>query len=391
MNYRYGGKDVELLKYLEERVEKNPASSFFAMLSYFYLDAGKIAEALSIAQRGVIAHPNYSTGHVVLAMAMMKARLYYDARKELAKASDLRPGSRIVESLAATLDKEEQADEIGRKLAEQFHKNRASGKDLIKTIEDTIESYRAKAGSEDFIIPGLDAIVGGEPVRIGTRLKTPTMLSSKAESSSKYSNLDRDRQRISEAVEKGEKASTIAKAIIEKVSHEMESDKPSVQDKSVSSPDLKEPTDVTLSRPPQATGLSGESSPEEISTKRFSGHPETIGEPPSSSITGESAPPIYGPDEMGSETGDFDLDALARELEAAGPIKPPEDHLRESSGETGIDLNPEIVTETLAKIFEQQGQFKTAIEAYTILLQKKPEQAETYRKKIAELTQRTNG
>ena len=389
MNYRYGSKDVELLRFLEDRVEKNPASSFFAMLSYFYLDAGKIAEALSIAQRGVIAHPNYSTGHVVLAMAMMKARLYYDARKELAKANDLKPGSKIVESLTTILEKEEQADEIGRKLAEQFHKNRASGKDLMKTIEDTIESYRAKSGNEDFIIPGLDAIVGSEPQRISSQLKTP--IPSQADLSSKYSDLDRDEQKISEAVGKGEKASTIARAIIDKVSREMESANPPIQNKSVSSPGLKEPTGGTLTQPPQGTDLSPESSPEEISTKRFSGPSETIGEPPSGSVPAGAAPPINERDEMGPEIGDFDLDALARELEAVGPIKPAEDSLRETNGETGIDLNPEIVTETLARIFEQQGQFKTALEAYTILMQKKPEHAEAYRKKIDELTQRTNG
>ena len=94
MNYRYGGKDVNLLRYLEERVKQNPGSSFFAMLSYFYLEVEKIPEALSIAQRGVIAHPSYSTGHAVLAMAMMKARLFYDARKELAKVNELNPGSK---------------------------------------------------------------------------------------------------------------------------------------------------------------------------------------------------------------------------------------------------------------------------------------------------------
>lgn len=381
MNYRYGSKDAELLKYLEERVERNPASSFFAMLSYFYLDAGRIAEALSVAQRGVIAHPNYSTGHVVLAMAMMKARLFYDARKELVKAGDLRPGSKIVESLTATLDKEEQADEIGRKLAEQFHKNRPGGKDLMKTIEETIEAYRTKSGNDDFIIPGLDAIVGSEPGKIGSQLKAPTMVPSGEELPSKYSGIDRNKKQIPEVVAKGENASTIAKAIIEKVSREMESGSSSVQERSTDSSDLKQPESDT-SVPSANAGPAEELSREEI-------HSDTIEPMSSSSIS--SSPPVYEPEEIGSESVDFDLDALAHELEGAGPIRAAEDHSRERSDESGIDLTPEIVTETLAKIFEQQGQLKTAIEAYTILMQKKPEQAEIYQKKIAELTQRTNG
>jgi tetratricopeptide (TPR) repeat protein len=383
MNYRYGGKDAELLRYLEERVEKNPASSFFAMLSCFYLDAGKIAEALSIAQRGVIAHPNYSTGHVVLAMVMMKARLFYDARKELAKAGDLRPGSKIVESLTATLDKEEQADEIGKKLAEQFHKNRAGGKDLMKTIEETIELYRAKSGNDDFIIPGLDAIVGSEPSKIGSQLKAPTMVPSDEELHPKYSGIARNKEKIWDVVAKGENASTIAKAIIEKVSREMESTSPSTQEKSIDSSDLKGRREDDFSeRSAEVAGTPAEPSSE-------ASHPDVIEPPSSSSVSG--SPPVYEPEEIESVSGDFDLDALAQELEAAGPIKPTEDHSKEHGDESRIDLTPEIVTETLAKIFEQQGQLKTAIEAYTILMQKKPEQAEIYQKKIAELTQRTNG
>lgn len=47
-----------------------------------------------------------------------------------------------------------------------------------------------------------------------------------------------------------------------------------------------------------------------------------------------------------------------------------------------------MVTDTLAMIYEQQGQIKAAIKAYNILLKKKPEQADFYMKKIAELTKR---
>ena len=84
----------------------------------------------------------------------------------------------------------------------------------------------------------------------------------------------------------------------------------------------------------------------------------------------------------------FDLDALARKLESAAPIKPEEDSSRSGSGDSDIELTPEVVTDTLAMIYEQQGQIKAAIKAYNILLKKKPEQADFYMKKIAELTKR---
>ncbi|HUI29049.1 MAG TPA: hypothetical protein VLX91_02440 [Candidatus Acidoferrales bacterium] len=358
MNYRYGSSDVSLLRYLEERVERNPSSSFFAMLSYFYLEIGKVAEALSIAQRGVIAHPNYSTGHAILAMAMMKARLFYDARKELVRAAELNPDSKTIESLSAALDKQEQADEIGKKLAEQFHANRTGGKDLMKTIEDTIEVYRQKVRNDDSIIPGLDAIVGGEPGKITPELKTPSLIHSQAETLSKYRDVDRDGREL--PGDKRKESSTIARAIIEKVTREIESKAPSDSGGSTNG-----------SSPPQTDSAAAE-------------------RPASARVPPETSGDV-GPDEAELDSGDFNLDDLARELEAAGPIKPQEDHPRDRSDESGIELTPEIVTETLAQIFEQQGQLKTAIEAYGILMRKKPEQAEVYQQKIAELTQRTNG
>ncbi len=365
MTYHYSNDDEDFLKYLEERVQTNPASSFFAMLSSSYLVTDRIAEALSVAQRGVISHPNYSTGHIVLAMAMMKARLFYDARKELARAIDLNPGSKIAENLAAKLDKEEQADEIGRKLAEQFQKNRAGGKDLMKTIEETIEAYRPKETGEDLIIPGLDAIIGDEHSQIETQLLTSTLFPSQVERHPKHLDLGHAREEMPGMSGKVEGRSTIAKAIIERVAREIES-------KSGESPDLREA---------------------ESEKPLIQAEPSTVEIPPTEKefIVPESLSSTFEPDEGGPDTGDFDLDALARELEAAEPIRPNDDRPREQSEEAGIELTPEIVTETLARIFEQQGQLKTAIEAYTILIRKKPEQAETYQKKIAELAQRANG
>ncbi len=222
MNYNYGGKDVILFQYLEERIRRNPSSSFFAMLAYFYLEIDKVAEALSVAQRGVIAHPNYSTGHVVLAMAMERARLFIDAKKELLKAYDLHPGSKIVERLIGELEKSEQADEIGKKLAEQFRKN--SGKDIMKTVEETIEANRPKPSTDDFMIPGLDVIIGEEllkasppPREQDLRQVEPLPIETG------FTKTFTERIPPTEEIPSVENnASNIAKAIIDKVTREVE-------------------------------------------------------------------------------------------------------------------------------------------------------------------------
>lgn len=323
MNYQFGGKDVQLLQFLEERVRKNPASSFFAMLSYFYLEIDRVGEALSVAQRGVIAHPNYSTGHAVLSMAMMRAGLYIDARKELQKADQLHPGSRMIEKLKVELESQEQADSIGRKLAEQYRKSAASGSDIMKTVEQTLKANPEPASQEDFLIPGLDSIIGEELSPLQASLVRPPA----AAGDVKEPVRDRDKERPDE-----EKSAGTAREIIDRVAREF-SDESSRNKKT---PDQEEPS---------------KSEGEEFK---------------------------------------FDVEILARKLESASPIKPAESRPANREEDGGIELTPEIVTETLAVIFEQQGQIDTAIEAYTILMKKKPQKEDLYRKRIDELKSRAD-
>ena len=326
MNYQYGGKDLVLLQYLEDKVKKDPGSTFFAMLSYFYLQIDRVAEALSVAQRGVIAHPNYSTGHAVLAMAMIKARFYREARKEILKAADLHPGSQMVESLKEDVDKQEQADSIGRKIAEQYRKG--AGSDIMKTVEQTLKANPITTSDEDLLIPGLESIIGEDLSGL------PSKLSKRPEPVRPQPNKGDVAEEDAQDSESGTE-SVNARDIIDRVTREF-------GDKIIT--DLPDPGT-------RSEGL--EKEPTE-------------------------------------ESDDFDLEALARELDAAGPIQPQERAGQDRDEDAGIELTPEIVTDTLAAILEQQGQLKAAIEAYNILLKKKPEQAGYYRRKIAELEARAN-
>lgn len=360
INYRYGGKDVNLLHYLEERIRRNPGSSFLAMLAYFYLEVDKVTEALSAAQRGVIAHPNYSTGHVVLAMAMERAQLFNDAKKELLKARDLHPGSKIVERLIGEFEKNKQADEIGRKLAEQFRKHR--DKDILKTAEETIEADRPKPSTDDFIIPGLDVIIGEESLKASPQpreqdLRPVEPPSNETDFTKTFSEQIPSTEKISSI---GNNASNIAKTMIDKVTLEVET--------------------KNLSQPEQIpSGQDLESRPQVESS---TGSDETVDIPPAAEIKEAESESF---EQAGEE---FDLDALARKLESAGPIKPEEDTSHTSGEDSTIELTPEIVTDTLAMIYEQQGQIKAAIDAYHVLIKKKPEQVDFYTKKIAESTKR---
>jgi tetratricopeptide (TPR) repeat protein len=51
----------------------------------------------------------------------------------------------------------------------------------------------------------------------------------------------------------------------------------------------------------------------------------------------------------------------------------------------GTDQSPVIVTETLAEIYASQGQFREAIQAYKALAEQKPEDAQRFAERIAQL------
>ncbi|MGC8594387.1 MAG: tetratricopeptide repeat protein [Candidatus Kryptoniota bacterium] len=283
----YGGRDLALLNFLQEKVSQNATNPLFAMLAYFYLDVGKVAEAISVAQRGVIAYRTYSTGHTVLGMALMRAGFYSEAKKEISIARELRPNSNLIGKLLAELEREERADEIGMKLAEEFLSKRG----IMEEVAEAIRNKTAERSPDDSLIPGLEVLVSG-------RRK-------------KDENIIPDR--------------FLGK------NHEP----PSNSDKTEDQRNLKEAGEMKLNVEPT------------------------------------------------DDRGFIDIASLARELESAKPLPTVRDW-SDDQGE-GLALTLEIVTETLAKILEEQGNFETALEAYRLLVIKKPDRALLYNEKIAEL------
>ncbi len=261
-DFKYGGRDASLIKYLEDRVGSDPTSCFFAMLAFHYIQDGRIEEALSIAREGVAAHPGYSTGYAVLSMSLYRSGLLAEAREALASAAALRPDSSLVESYRVL-----------------FQEAEAS----TKTVETT-EAAEAQNS------PAVDA-------EIEIQMKSPEEIRRGAEKDSQTEPLTSD--------------------------------------------DVKSNIEEDI----QSPGGGGDS---------------------------------------------LDFDAIARELDSAGPIRPPVGSSQEGSSGEGIELTQDIVTDTLASILEQQGKYDSAIRAYKMLAEKKPENAGYYRQKISDLSSRAD-
>lgn len=73
----------EDIKFLENKLEKNPESILFARLADAYLQADRIEEAIELCEDGIKKHPFYVTGHYILAKIYLKKKLFDQAEKEL--------------------------------------------------------------------------------------------------------------------------------------------------------------------------------------------------------------------------------------------------------------------------------------------------------------------
>jgi tetratricopeptide (TPR) repeat protein len=76
-----GYLEVEIAK-LSPKLARNPTSRIFAPLAEAYRQAGRLSEAIEICRRGLVHHPDYLSGQIVL------ARCHYD-RGELEPAVEL--------------------------------------------------------------------------------------------------------------------------------------------------------------------------------------------------------------------------------------------------------------------------------------------------------------
>jgi hypothetical protein len=83
-----------------------------------------------------------------------------------------------------------------------------------------------------------------------------------------------------------------------------------------------------------------------------------------------------------------DLDSLIEQLENAPRIRPMDAPASPAGGIDDAD-EPEIVSETLARIYEAQGQFAAAARTYDALAAEQPARAEEFRRRAADLRSRS--
>ena len=107
---------------------------------------------------------------------------------------------------------------------------------------------------------------------------------------------------------------------------------------------------------------------------------------PSSASDAADAPqtPEERIEHLADETPDDDLDHLIDELESAR-IDPDPDATDAPAPDLEDDEADDLVSETLARIYKQQGQYGEAARVYDTLAEQQPERAEEFRQQAAEM------
>jgi tetratricopeptide (TPR) repeat protein len=78
---------------LAARLERYPGSPLFARLASEHLDSGRVSEARTLCEAGLLEYPDYSTAHLILAECHAAENRYRDAVDALEKALALNPDS----------------------------------------------------------------------------------------------------------------------------------------------------------------------------------------------------------------------------------------------------------------------------------------------------------
>ena len=89
------------IKAIEKRLKKQPGSPLFARLADYYLEDGRVDDALRLCKEGLTNYPNYTTGLIVKGRALIALGKKDEARKSFNKVNELLAGIEAVEKMLA--------------------------------------------------------------------------------------------------------------------------------------------------------------------------------------------------------------------------------------------------------------------------------------------------
>lgn len=365
------------IKFLENKLEKNPDSILFARLADAYLQTDRIEDAIELCENSIKKHPFYVTGHYVLGKCYLKKKLFDQAEKELKRVLLFDP-----KYIAAHRDYGELMSQIGwhntceinyKEILQIDPLNEKARRRFNELKEQSPPPHEHRPGEkrelknkevqeiEESIITGIPPVLEEEPVKEEFHEVDFQVPSSSDEYSPVFSDEVEDEKENLDLLEDIFRDDATTDLILEQDSDEnfMDEKKSKFEDKF----DIAEPTFLVEKESPadsigdteeeQFEGLDDGEMYSLLSDEKQKDELKSKSEP-------KQPPPKVPQKEMSlprSEEGDpRDKDGSQRKKE-------------------------KIVTPTLGEIYAAQQQYTKAIGVYEILRKKDPDN-EIYKKKI---------
>ncbi len=93
------------IQILEKRVKDSSASPLFAQLAAYYLEIGRLDDALRVCDTGLAHHPFYTTGHLIKGKVLLALNMPKEAQRELEFVASFFPTNeeikRLLQSVAS--------------------------------------------------------------------------------------------------------------------------------------------------------------------------------------------------------------------------------------------------------------------------------------------------
>ncbi|MBN1825898.1 MAG: tetratricopeptide repeat protein [Candidatus Eisenbacteria bacterium] len=121
--------------FLREELDRDPASLAFVGLAHLCIRDGRTDEAIRLCRAGLAHHPNHSTGHLLLAIALEKGDAEEEAIQEFQEVVQLDPGNRIAARRLAEAEHRRSLEEKEKRREE----NRADGEPPAEGTAESVE------------------------------------------------------------------------------------------------------------------------------------------------------------------------------------------------------------------------------------------------------------
>jgi tetratricopeptide (TPR) repeat protein len=315
------------IEHLSARLNENPDSPLFARLAEMYLTRRRVGDALALCEKGVMVHPTYAGGQIVLGKCYWELGRVNKARSAFHRALDLAPYNTVVQHLLVTLPDAEEGD------AEE---ERETGETADPVAAETIRADERMPDTAEQVPEPPKTIVG--EIEAG---QSDEFMGTAGEI---------------EAGRSDEFMGTTVEGEAEQFAEPTQAEAPAFDP----FPTFEE---YLRLHPVSGTVMTLE--------EYLKGHPALPALP-------------QAPKQPASDAA-TDFESLALQLQNAKRMVPADPSVPDAPGTPDTpesDMRTTIVTQTMAEIYVAQKEYQAAIDAYQKLMEKQPEREHAFQQRI---------